>query len=251
MTESEWLACADPGPMLDFLQGRASVRKLRLFACACCRRIWHLLTHERSRPAVEVAERHADGAATDAERLRGGDAAFDAEQEILTTKGATESADMAAGAACYATAADEEFLSPPEEEDAFTPPWGAAYCAARSAAYGTPRPSRLAVWVRLQEQAREAEHAAQAVVLRDLFGNPFRPVTVSPAWRTPQVVALAQAAYDQRELPAGTLDLARLAVLADALEEAGCTDQAILDHLRGPGPHVRGCWAVDLLLGKE
>jgi len=65
------------------------------------------------------------------------------------------------------------------------------------------------------------------------------------------VVALAQAAYDERELPAGTLDLARLAVLADALEEAGCTAQTILDHLRGPGPHVRGCWAVDLILGKE
>ena len=67
----------------------------------------------------------------------------------------------------------------------------------------------------------------------------------------PQVVGLAQAAYDQRELPAGTLDPARLAVLADALEEAGCTDQTILYHLRGPGPHVGGCWAVDLLLGKE
>jgi hypothetical protein len=65
------------------------------------------------------------------------------------------------------------------------------------------------------------------------------------------VVALAQAAYDQRELPAGHLDRARLAILADALEEAGCTDQTILGHLRGPGPHVRGCWAVDLILGKS
>jgi hypothetical protein len=64
------------------------------------------------------------------------------------------------------------------------------------------------------------------------------------------VVALAQAAYEQRELPAGTLDMARLAVLADALEDAGCTDADLLSHLRGPGPHVRGCWAVDLILGK-
>jgi hypothetical protein len=64
------------------------------------------------------------------------------------------------------------------------------------------------------------------------------------------VVALAQAAYEQRELPAGTLDIARIAILSDALEDAGCTDAELLGHLRGPGPHVRGCWAVDLLLGK-
>jgi hypothetical protein len=87
-------------------------------------------------------------------------------------------------------------------------------------------------------------------VLRDLF-NPFRPVTISPAWQTPQVVVLAQAAYDQRELPSGTLEAARLAVLADALEEAGCTDPAVLNHCRRPGVHVRGCWVVDLLLGKS
>jgi hypothetical protein len=95
------------------------------------------------------------------------------------------------------------------------------------------------------------ERQAECHLLREVFGNPFRPVEVGHAWQTPQVVALAQAAYEQRELPAGTLDPAQLAVLADALEEAGCTDQAILDHLRGPGPHVRGCWVVDLLLGKS
>ncbi len=95
------------------------------------------------------------------------------------------------------------------------------------------------------------EIAGKCHLLRDLFGNPFRPATVSPAWRTPQLVALAQAAYEQREMPAGTLDTARLAVLADALEEAGCTNADILHHLRGPGPHVRGCWAVDLILGKS
>jgi hypothetical protein len=93
--------------------------------------------------------------------------------------------------------------------------------------------------------------AGQADLLRDVVGNPCRPVTVSPAWRTPQVVALAQAAYDQRELPAGTLDVVRLAVLADALEDAGCDQADLLAHLRGPGPHVRGCWAVDLILGKQ
>jgi hypothetical protein len=96
----------------------------------------------------------------------------------------------------------------------------------------------------------KAVEEAHASLGREVFGNPFRPVPTS-SWQSPQVVALAQAAYDERELPAGTLDLARLAVLADALEEAGCAAQTILDHLRGPGPHVRGCWAVDLILGKE
>jgi hypothetical protein len=89
------------------------------------------------------------------------------------------------------------------------------------------------------------------VLIRDIFGNPFRPVRLVPVWRTPAVMSLAQVAYDERLLPSGHLDTARLAVLADALEEAGYTEQAILDHLRAPGPHVRGCWAVDLLLGKE
>jgi hypothetical protein len=87
--------------------------------------------------------------------------------------------------------------------------------------------------------------------LRDIFGNPFRPVTIKPAWLTPIVKGLAQAAYEERVLPSGELDLARLKVLADALEESGCTEQTILDHLRGPGPHVRGCYLVDLLLVKE
>jgi hypothetical protein len=81
-----------------------------------------------------------------------------------------------------------------------------------------------------------------------MVGNPFRPVTLAPGWQTPEVVALAQAAYDQRLLPSCHLDQARLAVLADAIEDAGCADADLLGHLRAPGPHVRGCWALDLLL---
>jgi hypothetical protein len=102
--------------------------------------------------------------------------------------------------------------------------------------------------------ARKGEGPVQASLLHDLFGNPFRPVTISPAvlaWHDGLVVRLAQAAYEERHLPEGTLDNGRLAVLADALEEAGCTDADILGHLRGPGPHVRGCWVVDLVLGKS
>jgi hypothetical protein len=76
-------------------------------------------------------------------------------------------------------------------------------------------------------------------------------VAVDHAWRTPTVRAPAQAAYEERHLPSGHLDAAHLAILADALEDAGCTNADLLGHLRGPGPHVRGCWPVDLILGKS
>jgi hypothetical protein len=89
------------------------------------------------------------------------------------------------------------------------------------------------------------------LLLRDLFGNLFHATTVDPNHLTPVVLSLAQAAYEERLLPSGELDLARLGVLSDALEETGCTDADILGHLRSPGPHVRGCWVLDKILGKE
>jgi hypothetical protein len=85
-------------------------------------------------------------------------------------------------------------------------------------------------------------------LLRDVLGNPLRPVVLDPLWQSRTVVSLARAAYDDRLLSSGQLGSARLAVLADALEEAGCSEQAVLDHLRQPGPRVRGCWPVDLIL---
>ena len=88
-------------------------------------------------------------------------------------------------------------------------------------------------------------------LLRCVFGNPFQPMILNPEWQTPTVASLAQATYEERILPAGELDPQRLAVLSDALEEAGCDDHVILDHLRLLGPHVRGCWALDLILGKR
>jgi hypothetical protein len=90
----------------------------------------------------------------------------------------------------------------------------------------------------------ETEEASQCGLLRDIFGNPFRPVAVDPAWRTSNVTVLAQAIYDDRAFD-------RLPILADALEDAGCDNADILNHCRQPGEHVRGCWVVDLLLGKQ
>jgi hypothetical protein len=89
----------------------------------------------------------------------------------------------------------------------------------------------------------------QCALFRCVFGNPFRPAAFDPAWRTPTVLALAEAAYQERLMPSGELDPQRLAVLADALEEAGA-DASLLAHLRSAGPHVRGCFAVDLVTGR-
>jgi hypothetical protein len=95
-----------------------------------------------------------------------------------------------------------------------------------------------------ETEACNAEGAAQAELVRDIFGNPFRSVSFDPAWRTGTAVALASQMYESR-------DFGAMPILADALQDAGCDNEDILTHCRGPGPHVRGCWVVDLVLGKE
>jgi hypothetical protein len=224
VTESEWLACTDPKPMLEFLSGKVSDRKLRLFGVACCRRVWHVLTDGRTRTATEVAETYVDGAVGRWELEKAHKDACDA-----------ASASTGPPAAVAATFCGTNL----SYKDASMVASNCSVFAAQSIS---------SAW---NAEPVPTEREAQSLLLLDIIGPLlFRPVTVSPAWLSPQVVALAQAAYDERELPAGHLDLARLAVLADALEDAGCTDAGLLGHLRGPGPHVRGCWAVDLLLGK-
>jgi hypothetical protein len=113
-----------------------------------------------------------------------------------------------------------------------------------------------AVWADAEDTAQANERAAQAALLRDIFGNPFgaKP-RIDPGWLSwngGTVARLAAAAYDHRALPEGTLDAGRLGVLADALEESGCHDQEVLGHLREQrAVHVRGCWVLDLLLEKS
>jgi hypothetical protein len=126
------------------------------------------------------------------------------------------------------------------------------------AAWGEARMARRRVVERLRDKA-VAEATARGLahlcpLLRCVLGSPFRPLPPLDltwlAWHGGAVKRLAEAAYEERELPSGHLDAGRLAVLADMLEESGCADAELLGHLRGPGPHVRGCWVVDLLLGK-
>jgi hypothetical protein len=218
MTEEEWLTCTDPTPMLEFLQGNVSDRKLRLFAAGCYRRIWHLL-HKQSRRAVEWAERDADGQSEhqECEQVR----------QVLSDW-------------CFAT---EQVLS-------YSDSFSAASSAFRfTAGQGNALLLGIIPTGRIVYD-RPAELPAQVARLCDIFGNPFRLVSFDRSWLTLTVTDLATVAYEQRALPSGELDTACLAVLADALEEAGCLNADILGHLRSGGPHCRGCWAVDLLLGK-
>jgi hypothetical protein len=233
MTESEWLAYTGPEKMLEALRvgGLLSERKARLFAAACCRRIWETLAYSESEEALLVAERFADGQASEEERAR---AAALAERAVTEEWNATGYAGPEIAVACAVAA------------DIASEAGGAASVAVQAG-----HDHGLAGY-RHDELAEQCRR--QARLLHDLFGNPFRLVPLAPfwlAWEGGTVPKLARAAYEERELPAGTLDLARLAALADALEEAGCDQVDLLAHLRGPGPHVRGCWAIDLLLGQS
>jgi hypothetical protein len=225
MTEQEWAACTDPMRMLAFIREKASDRKLRQFAFACCRRIWHLLTDARSRAAVETAERYADGHVNPGVLRTAWLAACEAAETTPPASGPLEGrrAPILAAEAAAATAHRTRGCAR-----------GAAGRVFSTVYYGEGL---------YDEARRAAERAAHLALVRCVFNNPFRPVAAAPAWLTTTVVALAQAVYDDRVFD-------YLPVLADALEDAGCTDEAILSHCRDQGPHVRGCWVVDLILGK-
>jgi hypothetical protein len=211
MNEEEWLETTDPYPMLAFLQGKVSDRKLRLFAVSCCPDISHLFTADHNHRAVEIAERLADGLPSVVERPEHVSAASYA---------------LAGSAYTAAVRASEHAAS--------------EFAAITSAANILLAAQYLFDLVR-GEQSR---------VIRDIFGNPFQPVTLDAVWRTPVFTSIARAVYEERELPGGLFDNHRMGVLADALEDAGCAHRDLLDHLRCGVYHTRGCWAIDLLLDK-
>lgn len=193
MTDEDWLAGTDPYPMLNFLRGKLTPRQLRLIAVACCPTIWPLLTDDRHRAVVEVAERYAEGQA------RG---------DLVRARLAA----WAASGYCVQHAASSF-------------PW----CAATS----------CAIYTGVQPEGPEV-----ATLLREIVGNPFRPVGIEPCWRNVAVLALARSIEAEQEFE-------DLPILADALEEAGCCNAELLHHCRQEAVHVRGCWAIDLLLDKR
>lgn len=220
MTEAQWLACDGPESMLSFLRGKASDRKMRLFICACVRRVWSVLDDKRSRRAVEVGERYADGQADAAELS----ATYQEARKATSGHGVKINPSCSASYCCSA--------------DLDAPGFGTRQVCV-NLAYGEPGVDNSQV-----------QKPGLAALLREVIGGPAPRPGLPPLCRTSAVVSLALAAYEERELPSGHLDNARLAVLSDALEEAGCTDELALSHLRSSGPHVRGCWALDLVLAK-
>jgi hypothetical protein len=240
VTEAEWLSETDPRKLLLFA-GRSypNERKLRLYAVAGCRRIWHLLRDERSREAVEAAERYADGRAGKAVRRAADRAADRALTDIDLATPEVNGATSNWNSPCISAAAAANVIGPRE---CFVGPNAELF-------YFTANPID-AVMLDLRERgedpmpAVEHERVVHVGLLRDIFGNPFRPVTADPAWLTSTVVALTRQMYDSG-------DFSAMPILADALQDAGCENADILGHCRGDGPHARGCWVVDLILGKS
>jgi len=220
MTEAEWMACSNSylmlGPSRKLI--RYHPRKGRLFAVACCYRIWPLLTDPRSRVAVQTAEQYAEGAASQEQLRAAEEGARAAHADAFRRKGKVgASGEWAA-----------EFAAVPDA-------WSAAQHASNFAYVAAGDP--------LSEPG--PEKAAQADLARCIFGPlPFRSVAIEASWRTVTVACLAQDICREKAFD-------RLPILADALEDAGCSEEALLSHCRGQGPHVRGCWGIDLLLGRK
>ncbi len=149
-----------------------------------------------------------------------------------------EPGDAAAGAVtCAIPASQDEIRASLSNRCAEDASWWAA-CAMAGVA---PDQQNLSA---LQEEDRAREGTFQANALRDIFGNPFRPITLNPAWLTSTVLALAQGIYSEKAFD-------RMPILADALQDAGCDNEDILNHCRQQREHVRGCWVVDLLTGRK
>jgi hypothetical protein len=242
MTEAEWFACGDAREILGRTQHSFSARKLRLFAVACCRCSRQLLLNATLRQAVDVAERFADGQVTAEELAAAYEQANEIARELYDGESEREIRRWAEAVAVL------------NATNPFTEPWRAASAAGD------------AVWqIRRAAPHRNVDPRLVAL-LRDIFGNPFRPLNpewimadvaesirslpqfanlrFDPAWLTSDVVGLARGIYEDRAFD-------RMPILADALQDAGCNNDDVLAHCREPNEHVRGCWVVDLVLGKS
>jgi hypothetical protein len=222
MTESEWLASDDPDAMLEFLEDALSERKKRLFACACCRRVLHRIPDDRARAALDVSEEFADRATSRKQLAEAYAIAWEVYEAAMSSGEPEEPFTQAVEMACgekldnVAEVAQEARLDEADYEDL------------------TPADRKFA----------RCERKAQAEILRDLFGNPFHPVTVPKKWLMPDVVSLGQRIYKCRAFD-------QMAALAEALETAGCTDSHVLQHCRQGKAHARGCWVLDRLLRRK
>lgn len=222
MTEEEWLFVDDPLEMIDFLRTQPESlpdRKFRLWACAAYRQEWSRLNVAGMQRAIDTAELLADGMVTETVRAL-------SQEEVVALKD-VEVQERGGGSDLYW----EIIRLLGREYDG-----NCAFSVARWLGEGDGATSCGRLHAQLIEE--------QGRFVRDTFGNPFRPVAFTPRWRTADVVGLARGIYEDRAFE-------RMPLLADALMDAGCDDEQILGHCRGEGPHVRGCWVVDLVLDKH
>jgi hypothetical protein len=281
MTEAEWLASDDPQALIDHLKsaearrgwlsckccrvrcdsryGRCpAYRKLRLFAVACCRRVPALMDDPVNQRTLRALEGYLEGGEEEVEGVpedHGWRAVYLAvHQRWLRSGDDAEPGYYRWWIAGRVTQSIRGWVGETRAREAQH-----ALVAGRTAGLSPEAAARLAEML-FEETGRgiteaataaaKPESGAQVGLIRDIFGNPLRTVRLDRSLLTPLVASLAEAAYGHRELPSGHLEPARLAVLSDALEEAGVTGE-ILDHLHSTGPHVRGCWAVDLVRGRS
>jgi hypothetical protein len=216
MTEAKWLVCGDPRPMLDILAGASSVRKWRLFAVESCQLILKVFDYPDLEDAVAFGSTMAEG------NDQADWSIFDLVREVV---------DWGLGEMCETLNNIAMAVEVTIQPHVLSVDDGRRVVESISAAYTEGDP----------DSTGNNDFCAQAKLLREIFGNPFRPVTFSPQWRTDTALSLARQMYDSR-------DFSAMPILADALQDAGCDNTDVLDHCRGPRPHVRGCWVCDLVL---
>jgi hypothetical protein len=219
VTASDWATSTDPQAMLSLLLKRgASERKVRLFAVALAREVADPPFDPVLTMALSAAERLADDRLSQVEE--------DRVRDQLNATARRLDAELG-----HARGWPKDIL--------------ATWLLVTSAFHPAPYIRRL--WEpggMLYLVISGPTQPRQPQLFRELFGNPFRPASFSPEWRTESVVALARGIDQERAFE-------RMSVLADALEDAGCAVPDVLEHCRAAGPHWKGCWVVDLVLGKE
>jgi hypothetical protein len=228
VSDNDWLNETHPFYMLEwwrYFHGEPSTRKQRLLACASCRLVWHLFTDSGLREAIESAESFADGGVAECELRRLHEQAHAlglARGEPLST--------MSSDVPGRQTVVDS---------------WRVAHAAAECAQTDNLLFGNAMHYVAEDGgRGRDTEDARQAALVREILGDSTRPIEFDPRWLTSTVIDLARTIYVDRAFE-------RLPILADALMDAGCDSDEIINHCRSEGPHVLGCWLVDMILGNK
>jgi hypothetical protein len=250
MMEQEWLSCEEPSLMLDYLAGNVVERKLRLFAYACCRRIRRSLFHSvETLLFLELFEHFTDGECPEPPLESIQTARWQASSG-LRWRNSRDPVFPAEGAVSrlWPDLRVQDILRHTNEVAAYESLCHAVQASILKRSYRWwkrgPKLSEKEVEAAESEGIR-LEQMAHSELVREIFGNPFRPIAFDAAWLTSTVLALARGIYKDRAFD-------RMPILADALQGAGCDNAAILDHCREPnGVHTRGCFVVDMLLGKS